>query len=379
VRFLRDDTAPAPEIAEADWLAAWPAWLASCQVLAGERNPHRMAWREPCEQARRLAPTAGRQVRDFFLTRMDRYRVAAVEGSIDEDAAALLALNGVDQPRVDTPSDPILAAVASAAAAHPELLPDRAEERERDTGLMTGYFEPRIDASAERRAPYLTPIYSAPDPVPIATRAQLLDSGALRGHELAWLRDPIEAFFLEVQGSGRLRLTDGSVIRVAYAGSNGQPYRSIGRWLLDQGELAPGRLSMQAIADWAHAHPWRVRELLNQNPRMVFFRALPVGDAAAGPVGSLGVALTPGVSVAVDPRYLPLGAPLLISTVDPTGPAALVRVAVAQDTGGAIRGPLRIDWFWGEGPQAGAVAGHQRAMGTVRVLVPRGTDPRDLL
>jgi len=379
VRFLRDDARPAPQIADADWLAAWPAWLASCQALTAERHPHRAAWREPCAQAARLAPTQGAQVREFFLHRMDRYRVEAVEGSIDEDAAALLALNGVPEARVDAAPDAILAAVAAAAAAHPELLPGDGAERERDTGLMTGYFEPRIDASRTRTGPYLTPIYAAPAPVPIEPRAQLLASGALRGHELAWLRDPIEAFFLEVQGSGRLHLTDGSWIRVAYAGSNGQPYRSIGRWLLDRGELEPGRLSMQAISDWAHAHPGRVRELLDQNPRMVFFHALPIADGDAGPLGSLGVALTPGVSVAVDPRFLPLGAPLLLSTVAPTGTAALVRVALAQDTGGAIRGPLRIDWFWGAGPEAGATAGHQHASGTVRLLVPRGIDPRDLL
>jgi membrane-bound lytic murein transglycosylase A len=244
---------------------------------------------------------------------------------------------------------------------------------------MTGYYEPLLEGSRVRAGPFTVPIYRAPAVNVTAARRDLAATGGLRGLELLWVRDPVEAFFLEVQGSGRIHLTDGNWVRVAYAASNGQEYRSVGRWLADQGELPLGQVSQQAIRAWALAHPQRVREMLEQNPRVVFFRELPVGDPGSGPVGSLGVALTPGVSVAVDPRFLPLGAPLLLDTRAPISDAVLRRLTVAQDTGGAIRGPLRVDWFWGLGPDAGEIAGHQHAPGTVRLLVPRGIPPEALL
>jgi membrane-bound lytic murein transglycosylase A len=277
---------------------------------------------------------------------------------------------------------------------------------------MTGYYEPQLEARRQREDGFQVPLYRLPPFAPTAPRAELESSGRLRGLELLWLQDPLAAFFLEVQGSGRLQLGDGQRVRVSYAGSNGQPYRSIGRWLVEQGELPADHVSMQAISEWARAHPQRVRELLDQNPRMVFFREQSLGRDDPGPIGSLGVPLTPGVSVAVDPAYLPLGAPLLLrlaaaqeppataaasgAGADATVPlmdtaggpgtdarddgAALLpaRPVVAQDTGGAIRGPLRVDWYWGQGPEAGEIAGRQRASASVRVLVPRGIDPASL-
>ncbi len=212
-----------------------------------------------------------------------------------------------------------------------------------------------------------------------APRASLAADGAMQGRELLWVHDPVDAFFLEVQGSGRIHLRDDGWVRVAYAGSNGQPYRSIGRWLVEQGELVAGQVSAGGDPRLGRRPSERVRALLEQNPRVVFFRELPPGDPAAGPVGSIGVALTPGVSVAVDPRFLPLGAPLLIDTRMPGGDEPLTRAALAQDTGAAIRGPLRIDWFWGLGAAAAERAGRQHAPGSVRLLVPRGVAPERLL
>jgi len=336
VRYERIGTAGLAGDA-ADWLAAWPAWLASCRALTAPPRPHRQAWLNVCQTAQELAPQRGEQVRDFFARSMDQYQVLALEAG-----------------------DPPL----------------------RDSGLMTGYYEPQLEGRRERGGAFVVPVYRLPAPVPGAPRAQLEASGALRGQELLWLQDPIEAFFLEVQGSGRVRLgPDGPWLRVAYAGSNGQPYRSIGRWLVEQGELTAQQASMASITEWARAHPARLRELLDQNPRVVFFRAQPLTGPDAGPVGTLGVPLTPGVSVAVDPRYLPLGAPLLLSarTQDASDLPLPARPVLAQDTGGAIRGPLRVDWYWGQGAAAGEIAGRQRQVGSVRLLVPHGEDPAGLL
>ena len=315
VRFDRDDGQMLPPIADREWLAAWPAWLASCRALLNAAQPARSAWQPVCIRAQQLQPQTGGQVRDFFLQHMDRYRVVALQG---ESAAG----------------EPVQA---------------------HTTGLVTAYFEPELEGSRKPIEPFVVPVYRAPKAVPTAARSELQASGQLQGDELLWLRDPLEAFVLEVQGSGRVHLTDGSSVRLAYAANNGHAYRSIGRWLVDQGELEPQAVSLQAIVQWAHAHPQRVQELLNQNPRVVFFRELAVDDASAGPVGTLGVALTAEVSVAVDPRCLPLGAPLLLQTTAPSN-EALARIVMAQDTGSAIRGALRIDWFWGQGAAAAQFA-----------------------
>ena len=182
-----------------------------------------------------------------------------------------------------------------------------------------------------------------------------------------------------MQGSGRVRFDDGSMVRLGYGDQNGQPYRSIGRWLVDQGEMTLDEASMTGIKSWIARNPSRAKELLDQNPSFVFFRELPLGDPAAGPVGALGVPLTPGASLAADPRYIPLGAPVVISTADPGNEAALIRPMLAQDTGGAIRGPLRFDFFWGFGADAGQLAGRQKAEASAWLLVPKGAAPESLL
>jgi len=352
VRFERDEGEALPPIGDGDWLSAWPAWLSSCQAFASSPNRRQAApWQSVCDAARQLRPQTAQQVRNFFSQQMDRYRVVALEDELPSGTAPLRD-----------------ASVARGALT-----------REHKTGLVTGYFEPVLEGSRQRVDPFVVPVYRRPALLPTATRAELEASGQLRGQELLWVRDPLEAFVLEVQGSGRVHLIDGSLVRLAYAANNGHAYRSIGRWLVEQGELPPQDVSLQSIIDWAHAHPQRVRELLDQNPRMVFFRELAPGDATAGPVGTLGVVLTPGISVAVDPRCLPLGAPLLIQNAAPASGPIPSRIAIAQDTGGAIHGALRIDWFVGQGPAAGQVAGRLRALATVRLLVPRGVAPEVLL
>ena len=352
VRFDREEGEPLPPIADRNWLAAWPAWLSSCQAFASAANRKQTApWHSVCNTAQRLQPQTAEQVRDFFSQRMDRYRVVALEG---ESPLGVAPFRNPDAGR-------------SALA------------REHESGLVTGYFEPVLEASRERIEPFVVPLYRVPVPLPTATRAELEASGRLQGQELLWVRDPLEAFVLQVQGSGRVHLTDGSFVRLAYGANNGHAYRSIGRWLVEQGELQPQTVSLQSILEWAHAHPQRVRELLDQNPRMVFFRELALGEASAGPVGTLGVALTPDISVAVDPRYLPLGAPLLIQVTAPASAQGPTRIAIAQDTGGAIHGALRIDCFMGQGPEAAKVAGNLRGQATVRLFVPRGVAPEDLL
>jgi membrane-bound lytic murein transglycosylase A len=276
-------------------------------------------------------------------------------------------------------------------------------------GLITGYYEPLLHGSRAADRRFSVPLYRVPTDlvrvelgqaypqlrglnlrgrldrsgdsarvIPYWTREQIEREDRLNGAELIWVDDALAAFFLQVQGSGRVQLEDGGLIRLVYADTNGQPYRSIGRWLVEQGEMTVQNASLQSIRDWAREHPQRLRELLNQNPSVVFFRETELGDPQRGPPGALGVALTPGYSVAVDPRFIPLGAPLIIDSVHPVTGEPLLRPALAQDVGGAIKGPLRLDLFWGFGPDAEQAAGRQHAPVSVRVLVPRGQSPEGL-
>ena len=249
----------------------------------------------------------------------------------------------------------------------------RIESLEGDSaGLITGYYEPLVTASRKpqdsRRVPLWSPPHEAGGPRSPWTR-QELDSlpeaqAAVRGREIAWLADPLDALVLQIQGSGRLRLTeaDGSerLVRLAYADHNDQPYRSVGRWLIDQGELKAGEASWPAIKDWARRNPRRVQELLWQNPRMVFFREEALPDPQLGPKGAQGVPLTPGRSVAVDPLSVPYGSLLWLDTTEPLSERPLQRLVVAQDTGSAIVGAVRADFFWGWGDTAESQAGRMK-------------------
>jgi len=208
--------------------------------------------------------------------------------------------------------------------------------------------------------------------VPYASREEIARSG-LGGKELLWVDDPVEAFFLEVQGSGRVQLDTGDTVRVAYADQNGHPYKSIGKWLIEQGELSSEQASAQGIKAWIAGHPTRKQELLNVNPSYVFFREERLPDPNVGPKGSLGVPLTPQRSVAVDTTQIPSGVPLYLATTQPASEIPLQRLVLAQDTGGAIRGAIRVDFFFGFGTEAGENAGRMKQRGQVWVLLPRPT------
>jgi len=347
---------PARPLQEARWedIKGWRednlaeahgALLASCGAL--EKQP---AWRGVCAVARAL-PAQDADLRAFFEARFRPWRVAN---------------------------------------------PDESTE-----GLVTGYYEPLLRGSRERSRQFAHALYGVPDDllvvdfgelypelknfrlrgrldgrrvVPYWSRAELTpQSPALAGKALFWVADPIELFFLQVQGSGRVELPDGRRVRVGYADQNGHPYQSIGRWLVEKGELKLEQASMQGIQDWARANPKRVGELLNANPSFVFFRELP--DNGGGPPGALGVPLTPGRSIAVDPRAVPLGAPVFLSTTLPASDQPLQRLVLAQDTGGAIKGAVRADFFWGFGAEAGAQAGRMRQRGEMWALLPKDLVP----
>ncbi|WP_248320557.1 murein transglycosylase A [Caballeronia sp. Sq4a] len=246
-------------------------------------------------------------------------------------------------------------------------------------GLVTGYYEPLLRGSRTRHGAYQYALYRWPyrykPGSALPARAQLERSGVLNGNELVWVDDPIEAFFLQVQGSGRIVMEDGSVMRVGFGGTNNQPYRSIGKELLDRGELTPAQATMQGIKAWAKANPARVDALLDVNPRFVFFREMPANDVmnaslGDGPVGALGVPLTPERSIAVDPSAIPLGTPVFLQTTRPLSNQPMNRLVFAQDTGTAIKGGVRADYFWGLGDDAGDLAGRMKQGGRMWLLMP---------
>ena len=264
------------------------------------------------------------------------------------------------------------------------------------TAFVTGYYEPEIAGSRTRAPGYDVPVYRRPpdlveiDPGEFADDLKgrrirgrvegqkfvryhdraAIEAGALagRGLEIAWAADAAEFFFLQIQGSGRLRLPDGQIMRIGYDTQNGRDYVGIGKLLLDRGELQRGQASMQGILDYLRADPARGAAVMNENPSWVFFREL----TGPGPLGALGVPVTGRASVAADPKYVPLGAPVFLS-LDRAEPNGLW---IAQDTGGAIRGANRFDSFWGAGDQARAIAGGMAARGSALILLPRASVAR---
>jgi membrane-bound lytic murein transglycosylase A len=336
-----------PGWAEDDPAQAWSALLESCKPLG--KQP---AWRTVCAQARALGSPGRAAVRAFLESALSPWQV---------------------------------------------VNPDATRE-----GLITGYYEPLLKGSRSRSAGYAHALYKVPDDlllvdlgelypelkpmrlrgrldgrrvVPYFSRAELGERApTLEDKALLWVDDPVELFFLQIQGSGRVELEDGSRVRVGYADQNGHPYRSIGRWLADKGEMSLDQTSMDSIKAWARANPARLPELLNANPSYVFFRELPAADG--GPPGALGVPLTPGRSLAVDPKVIPLGAPVFLATTYPSSDRPLQRLMLAQDTGGAIRGAVRADFFWGFGAEAGAQAGRMRQKGQLWVLLPPEAAPK---
>jgi membrane-bound lytic murein transglycosylase A len=270
-----------------------------------------------------------------------------------------------------------------------------------DRGTITGYYEPRLYGNRTQTPRFRYPLYAAPDDllqidlgeaypqlkdlrlrgrlqgkrvVPYYNRAEI-DAGnnSFKGRELFWVENAVELFFLQIQGSGRIELPDGSLVKVGYADQNGHPYVSIGRKLVEMGELKLEEASMQGIKAWAEQYPEKMGALLAQNPSYVFFRELPNGLSA--PLGALGVPLTSEYSLAVDPRTIPLGLPVFLATTYPNDDAPLNRLMLAQDTGGAIKGAVRADFFWGFGAQAAAQAGRMKQQGRLWVLFPKGGEP----
>ncbi|MDN5835767.1 MAG: MltA domain-containing protein [Nitrosospira sp.] len=350
-------SAPAAVLKPTDWnaltgwtdddiLPAWDAFLRSCAVLRNQP-----LWQDTCIQADTMRGQDSVTLRQFFESRFVPHQVLNSDGS--------------------------------------------------DDGLITGYYEPLLKGSRKPSSRYRYPLYTTPDEllvvdlsevypelknmrlrgrlqgrkvVPYYSRSEIENNPApLQGKELLWVDDEIDLFFLQIQGSGRVQLENGEIVRVGYSEQNGRPYKSIGKLLVERGELPLEKASMQGIKAWGQKNPRKLSALLQQNSSFVFFRELPAG--VMGPLGALGVPLTAGRSLAIDPRAVPQGAPVFLATTWPNTDKRLHRLMVAQDTGGAIKGSVRADFFWGFGPDAGDQAGKMKQSGKMWVLMPAGYVP----
>ncbi len=328
--------------------AAWPVFLQSCRGIVSKA--HGAAWKRVCELAR-AADKPGVDARRFFEQNLRPYSISNGDGT---------------------------------------------------SGMVTGYYEPLLRGSRGRTKGFEQPVRGVPDDLltidlsavfpelkdkrvrgrlegnkvlPYWSRAEISAKGEqLPAKTLLYVDDAVELFFLQVQGSGRVRLPDGSMVRLNYADQNGHPYQSIGRVLVERGELRLEEASMQGIQAWARANPARLDELLNANPSYVFFRETP--NSKDGPVGALGVPLTAERSIAVDPRSVPLGAPVFLATTRPNSAQTMNRLVMAQDTGGAIKGAVRADFFWGFGKEAGEQAGRMKQSGRMWLLLPPEAAPK---
>lgn len=344
--FMPSKWAMLPDWAALDLSPAWPALQQSCRALRFKPK-----WQPVCAAAEQVDAADTSAQRSFYETWFTPYQVFNPDGS--------------------------------------------------ENGLITGYYEPLLKGSRHLSERFRYPIYGAPEDllevdlgdvypqfkgmrlrgrlqgkkvVPYYNRAEI-DAGVslLKGRELFWVENAVDLFFLQIQGSGRIELEDGRRVKIGYAEQNGHPYVSIGRKLIDMGELKPEEASMQGIKNWAEHNPERLFALLGQNPSYVFFRELP--DTLSAPLGALGVPLTNEYSIAIDPRTIPLGVPVFLATTQPNSAEPLNRLMYAQDTGGAIRGAVRADFFWGFGELAALQAGRMKQSGRMWVLFPRGTEP----
>ncbi|MDB5991554.1 MAG: mltA [Herbaspirillum sp.] len=343
--FQRTTFTDVPGWGQDDLRQAWPAFIASCSVLTTRAD-----WSAPCAVAQSVNAGDESAVRSFFENYFAPYRVINPDGS--------------------------------------------------DDGLITGYYEPLLQGARKRGGRYQTALHRVPPDmllvdlssvypelksmrlrgrqvgskvVPYYNRAELSHQPSiLAGQELVWVDDAVDAFFLQVQGSGRVHLNDtNETVRLVYADQNGYPYKSIGRYLVDKGELRLDQASAQGIKGWLAANPGRQQELLNTNPSYVFFREEKLLDPSVGPKGALGVALTPQRSIAIDPQAIPLGVPVFLSTTQPNSESNLRQLVMAQDAGGAIKGAVRADYFWGFGSDAGEQAGRMKQRLQMWVLLPK--------
>ncbi|MFZ2162543.1 MAG: murein transglycosylase A [Sideroxyarcus sp.] len=345
--FMVSKWAMLPDWPTQDLAASWPALLQSCNALR-----YKPVWLPICAAAAKVDREDALAQRAFYETWFTPYQVFNPDGT--------------------------------------------------DTGMVTGYYEPLIKGSRKQSKHFAYPIYAPPEDmlevdmgdlypqfrgqkvrarlqgkrvVPYFNRAEI-DAGlaqTLKGRELFWVENPVELFFLQIQGSGRVELEDGTRVKIGYAEQNGHGYASIGRKLIDMGELKLEEASMQGIKKWAENNPERLPTLLGHNPSYVFFRELP--DTLSAPIGALNVPLTEEYSIAVDQRTIPLGVPVFLATTQPNSSEPLNRLMFAQDTGGAIRGAVRADFFWGFGEIAAIRAGSMKQSGRMWVLFPRGAEP----
>ena len=337
-----------------DTTPAFTAWVASCSSLE-----KKALWQDLCRDARLITDKNPEFLRQWFETSMRPWALVNADGS--------------------------------------------------KSGLITGYYEPILKGSRKSTSKSAVPVFGPPDDMitvelselypelkHMRLRGRLVDKveGKNEGKKLVpyysrsdwttqearrlsdailFVDDPIDFFFMQIQGSGQIQFADGNRVRLNYADQNGHPYKSIGRWLIDKGELKSHEASMQGIKAWAKANPKRLAELLNANPSLVFFREIAL--TSDSPPGAMGIPLTAERSIAIDPRHVPLGAPVWLATTRPNSEQALTRLMLAQDTGGAIRGVVRADFFWGSGDEPGALAGKMRQSGQMWVLFPRGHVP----
>jgi len=290
----------------------WEGFLKSCQKLSHQQ------WQEVCHLARNSGDLSDSEVREFFESNFDVRPVYAEDGVTE--------------------------------------------------GLITGYYEPLLEGSWERSEEFRYPLYGVPKDLLIV---DLDDQDLLQGTEILWVNSLVDVFFLHVQGSGRVQLMDGSTTAVGYAGQNGHPYQSIGKVLTEMGELNIEEVTLFTIKDWLKSNPTRLNEVLSKNPSYIFFELR--NAQADGPIGSLNVALTPRRSIAVDRNVIPLGAPVWLQTTLPNEKQSpLNKLMLAQDTGGAIKGHVRADVFWGRGDEAEKMAGLMKQRGKLFVLLPKG-------
>lgn len=351
-------------------------------------------WREDSleQAAPALALSCGK-----LLAQQDRVPVGpqGLAGTVGDWRPACTALSQAGE-------DPVALRRVLEQEFRPFLASDGSKSENRDQGFFTGYYEPEILGSRQRQGDYVWPLYRAPDDllrvrlgrfradlegetlfgrlegqelVPYYDRAAIDQDHVLagRGLELVYLKDYIELFFLQVQGSGRVRLPDGQTLRVGYAANNGHNFTAIGRLLLDQGKIGRDEATAQGVIAWLRANPREAWDVMKQNARYIFFRPL---EGEGGPLGAQGVPLTAGRSLAVDSAFLPLGAPLWLDTTWPGSSQPLRRLVVAQDVGGAIKGPVRGDLFWGTGAGALEEAGRMKQPGRYWLLLPRAVAER---
>ena len=310
---------------------AWQAWLQSCKVISRPKDG--VNWQSVCLKASQLSNPSNSVIRNYFEKNFQVYEIRHAKSTGQFTAGS-------------------------------------------ERGLITGYYVPIIAGSRTREGKFQFPLYGYPaswkknKPSQLPTRSELLSSGMLNGSELAWVEDPVEAASMQIQGSGQIRLQDGSILKLGFAGTNEQPFKSIAQWLISRGEMTVGQASMQGIKAWAKRNPDRVDQMLNANPRFVFFKVMPSSPNNDGVVGSIGAPLTSGRSIAVDWKAIPQGAPIYLSTTYPNSSQLLQRLVFAQDTGSAIIGGVRADYYWGTGDAAGESAGRMKQSGRMWLLLP---------